>query len=584
MKYIKSLISVSLLFAFIFSQQVTTFGPTDLHNYPTTQFISSSIAVDKSGNVFVINSREHQILKFTPDGDTSIFAGSYGVSGATDGTGTAAKFKDPNSIAIGSDGNFFVSDFGNNTIRKITPEGIVTTLAGSGTAGSADGTGASASFNYPQGLVVDSKNNIFVCDSENNLIRKVTSEGVVTTFAGSGASGSNDSATGTSATFRYPWGITIDSNDNLYISDYNNQKIRKITPEGVVSTFVGSGAIGQSNGYKDAASFNYPKGLTVDNNENIYVADFHNSLIRKITPEGNVTTFAGFKPCMECVYDNANRRWIYFDGFGDKASFNNPSDIAVFGDDLYVADTGNRVLRKIAIVKSATPEITELSDVTINEDESYSDTLRATDEEGDAITYSASSDTSAVTASITDSILTITPNANWNGVANIKAYASDGNSKDSTSFALTVTPVNDPPTSFEYITSARDTAIISSNLEKTYDLEWTPSYDVEGETITYKVYISLGKYGYTQLFYSDTTVTKIQIPYSELNDRIFEGGMLGAWNNVVKGRTALTVKFKVIAFDDFYQQYAGADQTADDRELYINRYDYLSIAAEGVPL
>ncbi|MBT7896837.1 MAG: T9SS type A sorting domain-containing protein [Flavobacteriales bacterium] len=234
--------------------------------------------------------------------------------------------------------------------------------------------------------------------------------------------------------------------------------------------------------------------------------------------------------------------------------------------------------------QNATPVITAVSDVTINEDESYSDTLRATDEEGDAITYSASSDTSAVTASITDSILTLMPNANWNGVANIKAYASDGSSKDSTSFKITVTALNDPPTAFEYITSARDTAIISSNLEKTYDLEWTPSYDVEGETITYKVYISLGEYDQSQLFYDDTTVTKIQIPYSELNNRIFEGGMLGTfWNDVVRGRTALTVKFKVIAFDDSYQQYAGANQNADDRELYINRYDYLSVEGVGIP-
>ena len=167
------------------------------------------------------------------------------------------------------------------TIRKITPEGLVTTFAGSGTRGSSDGTGASASFYFPMGLAVDSSGNVYVADEANNLIRKITPTGVVSTFAGSGSRGSTN-GTGTEASFNGPIGIALDSSGNVYVSDNGNHLIRKITSAGVVSTLAGTGSQGFENGEGTAASFYSPNGISVDSTGNVYVADTYNHLIRKI--------------------------------------------------------------------------------------------------------------------------------------------------------------------------------------------------------------------------------------------------------------------------------------------------------------
>ena len=219
--------------------------------------------------------------------------------------------------------------------------------------------------------------------------------------------------------------------------------------------------------------------------------------------------------------------------------------------------------------QNAPPVLTALSDVSVNEDKSYSDTLRATDEEGDAITYSAASDTSAVTASISDSILTLTPNANWHGVANIKAYASDGTSKDSTSFKLTVTPVQDAPTAFDWVSSALDTInITKSNLADAYTLQWDASTDVDGETINYLIYAKIGLHPTEEV--EEITDTTFQLIYEEILEHVFEGQPINA----------ATVRFSIKATDGI----DTVDVTGDDRVLFVNRYEYLSTVGEGVPV
>ena len=269
----------------------------------------------------------------------STLAGQAGSSGSADGTGSAARFNDPSDVATDSSGNVYVADTNNHTIRKITSAGAVTTLAGlAGTSGSTDGTGSAARFNLPAGLTVDGSGNIYVADTYNHTIRKVTATGAVSTVAGqAGTSGSADGSGG-NARFNYPSGVSVDSAGNLYVADTNNFTIRKITPAGVVSTVVGlAGTSGISDGTGSAVRFSSPEGVTVDGSSNLYVADTDNHTIRKITPAGAVTTLAGLAGTSGGG-----------DGSGSIARFQYPADLAVdSAGTLYVADTDNHTIRKI---------------------------------------------------------------------------------------------------------------------------------------------------------------------------------------------------------------------------------------------
>jgi len=251
-------------------------------NYPT------GVAVDASGNVYVVDMFNHKIRKISPAGVVSTLAGSTG--GYANGTGTVAKFYYPTGIAVDVSGNMYVADYYNHKIRKISPAGVVSTLAGS-TGGSADGTGTTAQFNYPQGVAVDASGNVYVADSYNNKIRKITPAGVVSTLAGSNA-GYVD-GTGTVAKFYYPQGVAVDVSGNMYVADTYNHKIRKITSAGVVTTVAGN-LDAYTDGTGTTAQFNYPSGVAVDNAlGNLYVADYSNHKIRKITGAVlNTTSYA----------------------------------------------------------------------------------------------------------------------------------------------------------------------------------------------------------------------------------------------------------------------------------------------------
>lgn len=224
------------------------------------------------------------------------FVGSSSGSGYVNASGTNARFNGVNGIAFDASGNLFISDFNNNSIRKSTPSGVVTTAAGSGIQGSANGTSATAQFNYPTGLAFDSVGNLYIADSNNNSIRKMTPDGTVTTFAGTGVAGYADGS-GASSQFKSPNGIVVDSYDNLYVADVGNSRIRKITSSGIVSTFAGSGVAGSLDGTGTNAKIS-PVGIGIDTSGNLYVSTFTPN-IRKITPAAVVTTLIGPGPIVK---------------------------------------------------------------------------------------------------------------------------------------------------------------------------------------------------------------------------------------------------------------------------------------------
>lgn len=312
-----------------------------------------ALAVDAAGNVYVADATDHSIRKIASDGTTTTLAGKGGSFGSTDGTGTAARFRGPLGIAADSTGNVYVADTGNSTVRKITPAGVVTTLAGSaGQGGSTDGTGTAARFMSPYGITVDSSGTLYVVES-SAVVRKITAAGVVTTLAGtSGTNGFTD-ATGTAARFSVPFDIAVDGAGNLYVSDHGNHAVRKITAAGVVTTLAGSGSGGNTDGTGTAASFKFPSGIAADSAGNVYLADTDNQVIRKITAAGVVTTIAGGS------IGSAN-------GVGTAATFYNPKDVAVDSSgNLYIADRGNHTIRK-GTLQSDSGTTTNTSDCLFN--------------------------------------------------------------------------------------------------------------------------------------------------------------------------------------------------------------------------
>lgn len=337
----KTVLSFALLFSLLLSaQQVTTIagsgtiGSTNANGTAASFNYPEGVAVDASGNIYVADFNNHRIRKISPSGDVTTFAGS-GTAGAIDDTGTLARFNNPSGIVIDALGNFFVSDYSNNKIRKITPTGVVTTVAGSGTIGSNDGQGISATFNAPYGLNIDTSGNIYVADTNNHKIRKIDTSGNVTTLAGTGLSGSID-GDNTVARFKNPSALAIDAQGNVYVADYGNHKIRKITPTGDVSTLAGSGTLGSADGTGTAASFYRPNGIAIDPNGYLYVADLYNNKIRKITPSGDVSTFAGTGVAG------------YTDGDLSTAKFYRPIGITIDSNgDFYIGDTYNHRIRKI---------------------------------------------------------------------------------------------------------------------------------------------------------------------------------------------------------------------------------------------
>jgi serine/threonine-protein kinase len=256
-------------------------GSVDGKGDTASFFYPRGVAVDKNGNVYVADTHNGLIRKISLDGFVTTLAGSR-VYSTIPGKDTVARFDNPAGIAVDESGNVYVADWANNLIRKISPTGKVYNIAGNGTPGSKDGVGSSASFYLPEAIALDSIGNIYIADTYNNMIRKISLDGVVSTLAGKKVRGSANGK-GTEASFSHPAGITVDREGNVYVADEGNNKIRRISPGGMVTTFAGSGERGSTNGRDTTASFYRPYGVAADKKGNIFVADYLNNQIRKIS-------------------------------------------------------------------------------------------------------------------------------------------------------------------------------------------------------------------------------------------------------------------------------------------------------------
>jgi len=300
----------------------------------------ASIAVDGAGNLYVVDSSSNTIDKISAGGLVSTLAGTTGVAGSQDGAGGGALFNQPGGVAVDGAGNVYVADTGNSTIRKITATGTVSTLAGSpSTRGSQDGSGSAATFSAPVGIAVDSAGNLYVADAFNATIRKITPAGVVSTMAGLAASRGDADGSGAAARFNYPSGVAVDAGGNVYVADTYNDTIRQISVAGAVTTVAGSAGIsGATDLTGQSALFNQPCGVAVDGSGNVFVADTGNGTIRRIAPGGAVRTVAGIAGIAG-----------WGDGAAGSALFNQPRGVVVDASgNVFVADTGNGTLRKIA--------------------------------------------------------------------------------------------------------------------------------------------------------------------------------------------------------------------------------------------
>ena len=328
----KHLFFVSILFTIFNShaQCVTTFAGSGTGGLVNGTGISAQfnnptgIAIDDIGNIYIADTNNNSIRKIIPSGSVSTLLSGYNL---------------PGGVAIDASGSIYISVSGSNRILKVSQIGNPTVtlyFAGSGVAGFSEGNSTQALLNNPLGICLDPLGSLFIADSNNHRIRKTNSGslwcGTLTGFA----QGFADGAT-TTAQFNTPGSVAVDASGNVYVADRLNHRIRLISPSGIVTTLAGSGISGFMDGNGTAAKFNNPSGIAVDASGNVYVADKGNNRIRKITPNGLVTTIAGSGVAG------------YSDGFGINSKFNSPTSIIIDGsDNLYVTDSNNNRIRKIS--------------------------------------------------------------------------------------------------------------------------------------------------------------------------------------------------------------------------------------------
>ena len=388
-------------------------GPaTSAQLYLSSSGLGGDVAVDAAGDLFIADTYNQRIRMVTPGGVISTVAGNGtpGYSGDV-GLATAAQLNGPSSIAVDTAGNLFIADFSNNRVRMVTTGGVISTVAGNGTPGySGDvGLATAAQLNGPYSVAVDTAGNLFIADFYNNRVRKVTPSGIISTVAGTGTYGfSGDGGPATSAQLYYPYSLAVDAAGNLFIADFSNSRIRKVTPSGIISTVAGTGTYGFSGdgGPATSAQLEYPSGVAVDTAGDLFIADgpnvslfgiTGNQRIRKVTIGGIISTVAG----------NGGQGFSGDGGPATSAQLNNPSAVAVdTAGNLFISDTSNNRVRRVtwvAAVSAFFPQVavgggfTTLFTITNTGATVASAILTLTDQQGNPLTVSGIMDVSGTT-------------------------------------------------------------------------------------------------------------------------------------------------------------------------------------------
>lgn len=307
------------------------------------------IALDSTGSLYFSDYNNHRVRKISTDGKISTIAGAGAGYRGDNGPAVSAQLNCPREVAVDASGSVYITDAANHRVRVITPDGKINTVAGTGTAGSSGdgGPAARAQLNYPLGVAVDSTGALYISDHGNHRVRKITADGKISTVAGTGVAGfKGDDGPAASAQLSGPYALAVSDADVLYITDGNNHRVRKVAADGTISTVAGKGTAGFSGdgGPATSAQLNLPLGVVVDSAGTLYISDYNNHRVRKVTPDGEITTVAG-KGTAGFGGDK---------GPAAAAQLNNPFGLAVdCVDTLYIADHLNHRVRKVTSEKTA---------------------------------------------------------------------------------------------------------------------------------------------------------------------------------------------------------------------------------------